>query len=76
MDEKFQSNRNAQDTGYESYAVYPENKQEQSTGVVSFMSVFEDFEFSQTWRGAPGTFSCSSEESDPFHCDWPYWDNN
>jgi hypothetical protein len=50
---------------------YPENKQEQSTGVVSFMSVFEDFEFSQERN----RFLSPFEESDPFHSDWPYWDN-
>jgi hypothetical protein len=53
----------------------PENSQEHTGVVGSFVSVFEDAEFSQTLIGSADIYPSSLEESDPFHSDWPYWDH-
>jgi hypothetical protein len=48
----------------------------QIAGVGGFISVFEDAEFLQPLKATSGElFPSSSEESDPFHSDWPYWDH-
>jgi hypothetical protein len=53
------------------------NQTLQTSGMESFLSAIEDVEFIQTSIGTPCiSLSTSPEEFDPFHSDWPYWDQD